>query len=108
MSLSKSSLLKGCLKKTKNSVSFVSERNVSDGRIIFVDKDYVDVFLNDEDVRNSNQVMIIDIGCPRSLLGSKEYKRLLKSLSSSQLQRLREFKASENFVLGHPGLMTHG
>ena len=98
MSVSKPSLVKGCLKK-KNFVSFVSEGNVSDS-IIFVDKDYVDVFLNDEDVRNKNQVMIIDIGCPRSLLGMKEYKRLLKSLSPSQLERLREYKASEKFRFG--------
>ena len=44
--------------------------------------------------------MIVDIGCPRSLMGKKEYRKLLKSLSSSDRARIKEYKASEKFRFG--------
>ena len=44
--------------------------------------------------------MVVDIGCPRYLLGRKEYERFLKSLSQSDRRRIREYKTSEKFRFG--------
>ena len=100
MSLSKPSGLKGCLKKT-NSVSFnVRVRNCNTDREIYVHKNYVEVFVNEEEFsghdRDNTQLMIIDIGCPRSLMGKKEYRKLLKSLSSSD--RVCKTSASQYLI----------
>ena len=103
MSLSKQSGLKGCMKKT--SVSFnVRVRKCYTGKEIYVHKNYVEVFVNEEEFsshdRNKEQLMIIDIGCPRSLMGKKEYEKFLKSLTSSDRARIKEFKACEKFRFG--------
>jgi hypothetical protein len=72
--------------------------------VLYVDKDYTDVFLNEdqfsEQKSKENQIMVVDIGCPRSLLGRKEYERFLKSLSESSRRNIREYKASEKFRFG--------
>ena len=44
--------------------------------------------------------MIVDIGCPRSLMGRKEYEKFRDSLSSSELKSIKESKASEKFRFG--------
>ena len=72
--------------------------------VFYVDNDYTDVFVNEdefsEEKRKKNQFMVVDIGCPRSLLGRKEYERFLKSLPPSERRRIREDKASEKFRFG--------
>ena len=72
--------------------------------VFYVDKDYRDVFVNDDEFsehnRKRNQLMIVDIGCPRALLGRKEYERLLNSLSTSERKQIKEYKASEKFRFG--------
>ena len=44
--------------------------------------------------------MIVDIGCPRSLMGSNEYKRLRESFSSSEKRSIKECGAKEKFRFG--------
>ena len=91
-----------CLTK-KKSVTF-DEKVTNICNDIYVDEKYHEVFVNDEefsnDVSGKKQLMIVDIGCPRSLMGKKEYRKLLKSLSSSRLERVKEFKACERFRFG--------
>ena len=69
--------------------------------VFYVDKVCTDVFVNEdefsEEKRKKNQFMVVDIGCPRSLLERKEYERFLKSLPPSERRRIREDKASEKF-----------
>ena len=89
--------------KKKQTVSFdVKVRNMDTE--IYVIKYYDEVFVNDEEFSGNksvqNQLMIVDIGCPRSLMGNKEYKKLLSSLSSSELRNIKEFKANEKFRFG--------
>ena len=100
--MSKSSELKSCLKKTQT-VSFnVRVRDINSE--IYVAKNYDDVFINDEefsgDKCDQNQLMIVDIGFSRSLMGKKEYRKLISSLSSSELKHIKESKASEKFRFG--------
>ena len=58
----------------KTSVSFDVRVRKSDNEI-YVHKNYVEVFVNDEEFtrhdHSNKQLMIIDIGCPRSLMGKK-------------------------------------
>ena len=69
--------------------------------VFYVDNDFRDVFVNEDEFSeqksNKNQLIVVDIGCPRSLLGRKEYERFLKSLSQSDRRKIREYKASEKF-----------
>ena len=100
--MSTSNNLISCLKK-KQTVTFdVKIRNIDTE--IYVTKNYDEVFVNDEEFSGDksvqNQLMIVDIGCPRSLMGNKEYKKLLSSLSSSELRNIKEFKANEKFRFG--------
>ena len=81
--------------------------NTNDGNIndevFFLEKEYDEVFVNDDDFvndRKSNQLMIVDIGCPRSLMGIKEYETLLNSLTPSEVDGIKEFAASEKFKFG--------
>ena len=102
MSFSKPSCVKSCQKNGK-SVSFnVRVKNCDIDREIFIVKNYVEVFVNDEEFSDNerNKLMIVDIGCPRSLMGKKEYRKMLNSLSSSELARIREFKTCEKFRFG--------
>ena len=100
--MSKSGELKSCMKK-KQTVSFnVRVRDINSET--YVGKNYDDVYINDEefsgDKCDQNQLMIVDIGCPRSLMGKKEYEKLINSLSSSELKHIKESKASEKFCFG--------
>ena len=100
--MSKHSDLKSCLKK-KQTVSFdVRIRNMNTD--IYVVQNYDKVFVNDEEFsggkRDQKQLMIVDIGCPRSLMGKQEYKKLISSLSSSELRHIKESKAKEKFRFG--------
>ena len=81
--------------------------NTNDGNIndevFFLEKEYDEVFVNDDDFvsdRKSKQLMIIDIGCPRSLMGKKEYETLLDSLTPSEVDGIKEFAASKKFRFG--------
>ena len=98
--------MKTCLKKKKTvtfDVRIVNIPKANDGtNVFYVDKNYHQVFVNDEEFteRKRNQLMIIDIGCPRSLMGIKEYENHKDSLSSFELRRIKEFQASEKFRFG--------
>ena len=65
---------------------------------------YDEVFVNDDDFitnyRKGQQFMILDIGCPRSLMGNQEYEKLKKSLSNSELSKILEFSSKEKFRFG--------
>ena len=69
-----------------------------------VHTDYHKVFVNDDEFCDrkgkKSQLMIVDIGCPRSLMGSNEYKRLRKSFSSSEKRSIKECGAKEKFRFG--------
>ena len=69
-----------------------------------VSKDYHKVFVNDEEFYDQNgcrsQLMIVDIGCPRSLMGKNEYRRLRESFSSSERIKIVESGANEKFRFG--------
>ena len=98
--------MKTCLKKKKTvtfDVRIVNIPKANDGtNVFYVDKNYHQVFVNDEEFteRKRNQLMIVDIGCPRSLMGIKEYENYKDSLSSFELRRIKEFQASEKFRFG--------
>ena len=59
--------------------------------MFILDPKYDEVFVNDEDFitneRKGQQIMMLDIGCPRSLMGLKEYERFKKALSESELEK---------------------
>ena len=69
--------------------------------VYYVEKDYHDVYVNDDEFMehsdNRKQLMVVDIGCPRSLLGRKEYERFFKSLSPSERRRIKETRTAEKF-----------
>ena len=98
-------VMKPCLKKNKVVTFNVRIENCDDVKEVFhVGKEYHEVFVNEKEFsvakRKKNQLMIVDIGCPRSLLGFEEYERLMDSLSSHELKRVKEFEASEKFRFG--------
>ena len=93
-------------KMKKKAVTFdvrVNYFTAADG-IKHVDQKYMEIFVSDEEFsayeRKRSQLMIIDIGCPRSLMGFKEYERYKDSLSSYELERIKETKVSEKFRFG--------
>ena len=97
--------MKPCLKKKKVVTFNVRIGNCDDIKEVFyVDKEYHEVFVNDEefsaDARKKKQLMVVDIGCPRSLLGFEEYERFKDSLSSCELRKVKEFEANEKFRFG--------
>ena len=61
--------------------------NVDDDtvEVFHVNENYPEVFVNDIEFsvnkRKRNQLMIVDIGCPKSLMGRDEYERFRDSLS---------------------------
>ena len=72
--------------------------------VFYLETNYDDIFVNDEDFiskdRKGTQLMIIDIGCPRSLMGSYEYEKFKSFLPPLELKRIKEFPASEKFKFG--------
>ena len=72
--------------------------------VLLVNNKYDEVFVNDEDFieneRKGKQLMILDIGCPRSLSGENEYNRLLETLTPEELEHLHEYPAREQFRFG--------
>ena len=71
---------------------------------------YENVFVNDESLTSNNrkvtQYMILDIGCPRSLMGSSEYSKYLSSLSEEDKEKVLEFKTNEKFKFGPSRIFT--
>ena len=57
--------------------------------------------MNDKDLSDltNEQVMILDIGCPRSLMGRKEYERFLQSEVVDK-GKINCFPANEKFRFG--------
>ena len=72
--------------------------------MFILDPKYDEVFVNDKDFitneRKGQQIMILDIGCPRSLMGLKQYERFKKALSESELEKVLEFPCNEKFRFG--------
>ena len=58
--------------------------------------------MSDKDFSNNfkEQVMILDIGCPRSLMGRIEYKRFIESEAIARKGDVKHFKANEKFRFG--------
>ena len=72
--------------------------------VFHVDKNYHEVFVNDEEFSEKKlkrkQLMIVDIGCPRSLMGRDEYEKYRDSLSQSEQRSIKVSKACEKFRFG--------
>ena len=47
--------------------------------------------------------MIIDIGCPRSVIGTKDVDRFIRNLSRNQQDNLEFQEVDENFKFGPSG-----
>ena len=62
---------------------------------------YHQVFVKEEEFsstkRKRNQLMVVDIDCPRSSMGRSEYERYRASLSSSEQRSIKDSKACEKF-----------
>lgn len=82
----------------------IDNDSIDANEVLVVVNSYDEVFINDEDFieneRKGNQLMILDIGCPRSLQGENEFRRLKDSLSTNELKELKVFSASERFKFG--------
>ena len=44
--------------------------------------------------------MIVDIGCPKSLMGAKEFKNLVNTLSEEELNGLKRYPCFKKFKFG--------
>ena len=99
----------------KRSVSFSERRrDTTPGRrnvfisfeeeLFIIKNDYDEVFLNDkhfsDKVSKSKQLMILDIGCPKSLMGLNEYKSLKSTLTQDEKQLIEEFPCNKKFKFG--------
>ena len=92
--------------RESRSVSFQERRDSTPAKgrttdeVFILKTKYDEVLVTDEDFieneRKGKQFMILDIGCPRSLMGEKEYKKLKASTEGP----ISEFSSSEKFRFG--------
>ena len=60
-------------------------------------KEYENVFINDKEffdkAKEGDQFMILDIGCPRSLMGNSEFNKLKDAMSSQDRNEIKVYSA---------------
>ena len=65
-----------------------------------INQEYDEVFINNHLEREGTQLMILDIGCPKSLMGMREYKKLEHSLSEEDRSHISKYPCSKKFRFG--------
>ena len=74
----------------------------STSEVFIIERAYHEIFMSDKDFINNikDQIMILDIGCPRSLMGRKEFERFIESAVIKEKGKVKYFEANETFRFG--------
>ena len=71
-----------------------------DDEFYIINQEYDNVFITANFDRNDTQSMILDIGCPKSLMGISEYCELFDKLSVEERKLVRKYPCLKKFKFG--------
>ena len=68
--------------------------------LFVVNHEYDSVFISDCLNRSGTQLMILDIGCPKSLMGTSELKKLIGTFSEEEKKYIQKYSCRKKFKFG--------
>ena len=87
----------------KQTVNYNHEKMISKSTLFVIEKAYHKVLISNEDIEkitNPNQFMIVDIGCPRSLMGINEFNIFKESQVIKEQGNMKVNQCFEKFKFG--------